>query len=38
MESNFEKLLSNFELIKNKGWIRSNTKSTGAIGITFERE
>lgn len=38
MDNNFEKLLCIFELIKNKGWIRSNTKSTGAIGITFERE
>ena len=33
-----EDLLAEFERIKQKGWICSNTKSTGAIGITFERE
>ena len=38
MTSNFENLLSNFELIKKRGWICSSTRSTGAIGITFERE
>ena len=38
MNNNFKNLLNEFEKIKLKGWIRSNTKSTGAIGITFEKE
>ena len=38
MNDNFKKLVEKFEKIKEKGWIKSCTKSTGAIGITFEKE
>lgn len=38
MSENFQKLLSAFEVIKQKNWICSSTKSSGAIGIVFEKE
>ena len=38
MNNNLKSLFTEFERIRQKGWICSITKSTGAIGITFERE
>ena len=38
MDDNFNRLLVEFERIKQKGWIKSNSKSSGAIGVTFEKE
>ena len=33
-----ENLIKEFHRIKDKGWIKSISKSTGSIGITFENE
>ena len=38
MDKYFKYLLEKFTEIKQKEWIQSNSKSTGAIGITFEKE
>ena len=36
--NNNEKLINEFKEIANKGWIPSVNKSTGSIGITFEKQ
>lgn len=38
MDRNIESLIKEFKIIANKGWIKSISKSTGSIGITFENE
>lgn len=38
MNTTEEKLIKEFHKIKNKGWIKSVSNSTGSIGITFENE
>lgn len=36
MTENILKLKTQFDIIKNKGWIESISNSTGSVGITFE--
>lgn len=38
MNKNISDLISEFERIKNKNWIKSVNKGFGSIGLTFERE
>lgn len=38
MDNNYAKLITEFQRIKQKGWICSSSKSSGAAGITFEKE
>ena len=38
MDKNIESLIKEFEIIADKGWIESISKSTGSIGLTFEKE
>ena len=38
MNKNTEMLIKEFKRITNKGWIKSVSKSTGSIGLTFEQE
>jgi len=38
MDKNVESLIKKFETIASKGWIKSVSKSTGSIGLTFENE
>ena len=38
MDKNIELLIKKFKNIANKGWIKSVSKSTGSIGLTFEKE
>ena len=38
MDENMKSLFNKFKKIQEKGWIKSTTKSTGGIGITFEKE
>ena len=38
MNKNMELLIKEFKNISDRGWIRSVSKSTGSIGLTFENE
>ena len=38
MDNSYIVLLNEFQQIKQKGWICSTSKSTGASGVTFEKE
>ena len=38
MDKNIEALIKAFKDISYKGWIESISKSTGSIGLTFEKE
>ncbi len=38
MDENIQSLIAKFKEITNKGYIKSNSKSFGSIGLTFEKE
>ena len=38
MDENIESLIKEFQIIANKEWIKGVNKSTGSIGLTFEKE